>query len=100
MTQQEAKLLLPLIKALAEGKTLQVKGRNTWEDTQSPLFLSDFEYRVKPEPLVLYVNVYKNKYNTATWYGIPTTDPQPPQNCQGPNEFIRNVKMKEIVDGE
>ena len=54
MTRKEAKVLLPIIKAYAEGKTIQsrcVKGDTSlWYDDEDPSFDGDFEYRIKPEP--------------------------------------------------
>ena len=54
MTIEEAKELLPIIQAFAEGKTLQYRvnnENNEWKDINNPAFndLSS-EYRIKPEP--------------------------------------------------
>ena len=47
MTREEAKELLPIIKAFAEGKTIQFRER----DIEEPSFDGCFnEYRIKPEP--------------------------------------------------
>ena len=50
MNAERAKKFLPLIAAVAEGKTLQVKGKDgNWYGTH----LNDFDpdrYRIKPEP--------------------------------------------------
>ena len=51
MTREEAKELMPIIQAFAEGKTVQyfsVGGR--WIDCNDPLFSGDVKYRIKPEP--------------------------------------------------
>ena len=53
MTREEAKELLPIIQAFAEGKTIQYrhKGRSTWYDLDSGQFNCDmYYYRIKPEP--------------------------------------------------
>ena len=50
MTREEAKELLPIMQAFAEGKTVQhfsVGGR--WIDCNDPLFSRDVKYRIKPE---------------------------------------------------
>ena len=71
MTRERAKELLPVIQALAEGKTVQFKGANAaeWSDCPDPIFLSGIEYRVKPEPMVCYVRVHdgfpKNPFGNA-----------------------------------
>ena len=54
MTRENAKALLPIIQAHAEGKTIQsrcIKGDTSlWYDDEDPSFDDDFEYRIKPEP--------------------------------------------------
>lgn len=60
MNKDNAAQFLPLVKALAEGKTIQfcVMG-NQWEDVKSVGFNYDPKrYRIKSEPRVLYVNEY------------------------------------------
>lgn len=53
MNRNQAKQLLPIIQAYAEGKTIQsrcVKGDTSlWYDDEDPSFDDDFEYRIKPE---------------------------------------------------
>ena len=53
MTREEAKELLPIIQAFAEGKDIQCKSciTNEWRDFDEPAFngLPD-NYRIKPEP--------------------------------------------------
>ena len=53
MTREEAKELLPIMQAYAEGKTIQfrVNINNMWEDIICPSFnKSPSAYRIKPEP--------------------------------------------------
>lgn len=54
MDRNQAKKLWPIIKALAEGKVIQVKDNNVWKDVDNNhncVFLPDsYEYRIKPEP--------------------------------------------------
>lgn len=53
MTREEAKKILPILVAFAEGKTIQsrcIKGdKSLWYDDEDPSFDDDFEYRIKPE---------------------------------------------------
>jgi hypothetical protein len=51
MTKNEAKKLLPLIQALAEGKDVELFDSldKTWNVVKDPIFLSGFSYRIKPE---------------------------------------------------
>ena len=52
MTREEAKELLPIIQAFAEGKQIQVKSKNEWFEIGNEIYLSEStsDYRIKPEP--------------------------------------------------
>lgn len=57
MTKEEAKQLLPILQAFAEGKTIQYKdwkmnGTFEWKDLdkENGKLYSSCEYRLKPEP--------------------------------------------------
>lgn len=52
MTREQAKAILPIIQAYAEGKTIQYRtSNNEWIDTYKPSFSdSSSNYRIKPEP--------------------------------------------------
>ena len=55
MNREQAKSLLPIIKAFSEGKTIQSKcitdDISLWWDDNNPTFeVDDFVYRIKPEP--------------------------------------------------
>ena len=54
MDRNQAKALLTIIQAYAEGKTIEsrcIKGDTSlWYDDEDPSFDNDFEYRIKPEP--------------------------------------------------
>ena len=53
MNRKEAKELMPIIQAFAEGKAIEsrcVKGdKSLWYNDEDPSFDDDFEYRIKPE---------------------------------------------------
>ena len=54
MDRNQAKALLPIIQAFAEGKAIEsrcIKGdKSLWYDDEDPSFDDDLEYRIKPEP--------------------------------------------------
>ena len=51
MTREEAKELLPLITAFAEGKNIEYKNEfGSWKGTDNPLWTNHSKYRIKPEP--------------------------------------------------
>lgn len=50
MTREEAKELLPMIKAFAEGKEIEYYDCNDdWIKTDTPIWASKINYRIKPE---------------------------------------------------
>lgn len=51
MNRDEAKQLLPIIQAYAEGKEIQIwQPQDQWVDAGEPSFRNTFKYRIKPEP--------------------------------------------------
>lgn len=52
MNKNNAKDFLPLVQALSEGKTIQMRNLdNEWEDASNPSFSwTPDKYRIKPEP--------------------------------------------------
>ena len=51
MTREEAKELLPIMQAFAEGKTIEYRGSGgAWKVAQTPTWSSHLFYRIKPEP--------------------------------------------------
>ena len=51
MTREEAKKLLPIFKAYAEGKTIQTLNGGEWCDLYNTDFKKSIDkYRIKPEP--------------------------------------------------
>lgn len=57
MNRQQAKEILPIMQAFAEGKTIEVRAKEVranssieWVETSKPIFDRYHEYRIKPEP--------------------------------------------------
>lgn len=60
MTREEAKVLLPIIQAFAEGKVIECRTKpsliegsdvpNDWTEMKEIGFWNNIEYRIKPEP--------------------------------------------------
>ena len=51
MTREEAKKLLPIIQAYAEGKTIEFKSYGgAWKVAHTPIWSNHLFYRIKPEP--------------------------------------------------
>ena len=52
MTREEAKKLLPIMQAYAEGKTIQFRiCKNKWVDIEDPSFEGRIDYRIKSEAM-------------------------------------------------
>ena len=61
MNRERAKELLPIIQAFAEGKEIQVynKIKGEWFDSSDiPSFSCGIDYRIKPEPKYVWLNIY------------------------------------------
>ena len=51
MTREEAKELMPIMQAFAEGKTIEYRGYGgAWKVAQTPTWSSHLCYRIKPKP--------------------------------------------------
>jgi hypothetical protein len=63
MTRERAKELLPIIKAYSEGQVVQVREEDAevWNNVCTPSFLSNNEYRIKPEPREFVICTKKDK---------------------------------------
>ena len=51
MTREEAKELIPIIQAFADGRTIEFFKQGEWYELNDPDFMwSAYKYRIKPEP--------------------------------------------------
>jgi len=67
MNRDRAKELLPVIQAFAEGKiiegtvfTRESRIKQQWKEQNNPIWANDTDYRIKPEPEVIYVTRFLN----------------------------------------
>ena len=82
------------IIAWAEGKKIEYKWdyKSRWYDTDRPIWNEDVHYRIKPEPVTLWVNEYEwglgalqdNKFDALNL--VEKNDP----------EYIRTIKLQEV----
>jgi hypothetical protein len=81
MNKENAHKYLPLVQALADGKTIQHKMSKNWTDIDDHVVIGFYDYpenyRIKPEPRkwVIYINVYthqisNNCYSDSNWERI------------------------------
>jgi hypothetical protein len=68
MNKNNAKDYLPLVQALADGKTIQIHQDGEWEDYNHTfhlnLMLNPDRYRIKPEPAEYWLIVANNNPDT------------------------------------
>ena len=85
MTKEQAGKIWPVMKAFAEGKSVQYKYRKTgkWHDSISPSFDELIEWRVKPETREIWLH-----RNNVEYFASPT-------NPGFPDEY---VKFREVID--
>lgn len=108
ITKENAKEYLPLIQALAEGKTVQVnrgtKEKPMWDDPLCPLIFNcpSSEYRIKPEPRTFYVLEYPDgswSYNYGSRHlAEQIRDRQQAEyHKEGRKDIIKILTLKEVI---
>jgi hypothetical protein len=105
MNKDNAKDFLPLVQALAEGKTIQFKGidNDTFEDIVGEHWFDDeaTEYRIKPEPKKEWIRV--GKWNVGTsmrCYASCEEDETRLQNIEYFGGWITDRIEYELPEGE
>lgn len=95
MTREEAGKMALIMQAYADGKEVQAKNCTTgfWEVAPDPVFYRDAEcYRIKPQPRVIWVNVYGDGELGGAW---PTEADA--KKCGGTN-VQKNAKFIEVLE--
>ena len=69
MNREQAKNLLPIIEAFANGETIQFRSVNGWIDHYSPSFdsLHHSRFRIKPKPRECFATIYKGDTISSTF---------------------------------
>lgn len=100
MNKDNAKDYLPLVQALAEGKTIQAKDTydGGWHDLTTPSWgMAASCYRVKPEPVVVWVNEYRS--DDGNKLGCNFATEAAAIEAKGSNvNYIRTIKLVESND--
>ena len=91
----DTKQKIEVLQAYLDGKPIQIGTGSQWVDYtegSEPLWKwSSFNYRVKPEPMVLYANIYKN--------GVLTFNSEEMARSRATDAVIRTaVKFVEVID--
>lgn len=104
MTPEQAKYLLPIIKAFSEGKTIQVQSEydpSVWYDLVNPSFTSDMAYRIKPDPIVVKYRRFiwraaTQKYYVATaYFDVYNTNVK---SIEGASSFVRWIDTDWVTE--
>lgn len=94
MTRDEAKKLLPIIQAFAEGKEVQYFTGSGWETTSIPSFDLVVQWRIKPEPKEIWVNEYES--GIIKMLGHPTKELA---DCSANQSVSRKaVRYREVLE--
>lgn len=92
MNKNTAKDYLPLVQALADGKTIQLQSGNSWLDIEETKFNYDpSEYRIKPEPREKWFNRYENGVENGPYSTL--------QNALfAANSGATQVRYREVIE--
>lgn len=99
MNREQAKALLPIITAFAEGKTIQCRGHTVgcreWKDVDNPSFgYTPDMYRIKPEPMECWVNVYEDGTLGKSW----PTEREAKRSAAPSLSGVRTVLLREVLE--
>lgn len=83
-----------LIKAWADGAEIEARVHGKWVDADLPLWDNDTEYRIKPEPVVLYVN----EYDAPRKYGDFYESKSEAESYVKDSRFVRTIKLVEAEE--
>ena len=96
MNKDNAKDYLPLVQALADGKTIQLKVESlenpegVWKDWENPKFDREVSaYRIKPEPMEF--EIWINRDGSTVYH----------TSQNGSDEYhgdSRKIRVREILD--
>lgn len=92
MNKDNARDYLPLVQALAEGKTIQYRLEDgEWADVPQPIFHDEVRsYRIKPEPKKISLSIALHNDDSGYWaelvQGETITERQ---RFARPNSFVK-----------
>jgi hypothetical protein len=94
---------IAVMRAYADGKTVEARNRHTnssWYACPFPGWnWESFDYRVKTEPKVIYVNEYRTDSPTERHYGsLSMTPTEAFARSLGSAKFIRTIKFVEAQE--
>ena len=94
MTREDAKKLLPIIEAYANGETVQIRKGDYWGENEYYTFAgSPNSYRIKPKPREFWVNEYTKGVGDYLYKSevIAVNDAEN-------DEYIKTIHLIEVLD--
>ena len=94
MTREDAKKLLPIIEAFANGENIQIQVSDSkWSDIESPSFNAGSSYRIKPKPREFWVNEYTKGVGDYLYKSevIAVNDAEN-------DEYIKTIHLIEVLE--
>lgn len=101
MTPEQAKYLLPFIKAFSEGKTIQVQSEfssDVWHDLVDPNFTSKMAYRVKPNPIVVKYRRFLCKRTETRYYVDTCCSVEGVNHAEALSNFVRWIDTDWVTE--
>ena len=97
MNRDQAKAILPIIRAFADGKTVQSSQNNKYfGDNESPEFDGCHFWRIKPKPFEVWANIYADNYGGEYSRGLSGTK-KLSENRSG-DDCLRTVLLREVKE--
>ena len=94
MTREDAKKLLPIIEAYANGETVQIRKGNYWGKNEYYTFAgSPDSYRIKPKPREFWVNEYTFGIGNTCYTSEHFADA-----ARRGDKFIKTIHLIEVLD--
>lgn len=97
MNRERAKELLPIIQAFADGEKIEVSDGIGWLGSATPNWSNNYEYRIKPELEVIYVNKPVGDNHGAGIYKSPEYASLVAKEFGGDYEYV-GKEFKEVKE--
>jgi hypothetical protein len=102
MNTDRTKDMIQVMQAFLDGKTIEYKyEQNQWNEIigSEPIWdWGNFDYRVKPEPVTGYMNVYEENKPPCIIGCVWTKKEYAIDNIASQRKFIKTIKIMEVID--
>lgn len=98
MTPEQAKDLLPIIKAYSKGKQIQIYCAGNWVSINNPSFVEDVLYRIKPDPIVVKYRRYLCKRTETRYYVDTCCSDEGVNHVEALTNFVRWIDTDWVTE--